>query len=1038
MWFTRVSIDHPILSVMAMLALIVLGAFSYSRLQVEEFPDVKFPVIVISTTYKGASAEVVESDISRKVEEALSTSAGLKNLYSYSYQGRSVVVAEFHLRVNPEIAVQDVREKIAVVKATLRKEIDEPIISRINPDDRPLVSIAITSDHLPLRELTTRAEHYFRKQYQMITGVGQVNVIGGIRREIHVLVRSDAMRNFGVGVEQIIRSLRDENQDIAAGTLVLHTQERQVEIHSRLQTPQAFANIVVAKRGDTPVLLGQLALIVDGEAQRETISRVNGKHAITIDVLKAHEGNAIETAALIRKRTAELVKELSSEGIHFAIINDTSVSVKNALHSVRNNLIEGIVLTVFIVFLFLGSWRSTVITAVTLPVAVLGTFWFFLLAGFTINLITLLALSLSIGLLVDDAIVVRDNIVRHAAMGKTAYQAAMDGTREIALAVFATTMTVVAVFLPIGFMGGIIGRFFASFGLTVTVAVLLSMLVSFTLDPMLSSIWGNPTTNLPSQRGWFRYPLEHFGRLLDSLSLWYVKFTQWSLGHRQIIIAIAGGASVSGMLLLIVVEKEFIPQADMSHLQVRFDVMEGASLEYTEAKLAQVESALHEFPGVMGMYSNVNIIGSFGKNAVNVDIQFMPRAERSQSIHDLIPLLRERLKRIGGISIKGISIPGGPTGSSKPIYLSLKGKDFGELSRITDSIIPRLSEISGIVDLDTSLRATKPTLLVEMHRDTLARVGLSSNGVGNTIRALIADDTATTWLSPEGDVYDVKVKLASGGHITREDVEQLPFASSSLEQATGRPIMIPLKHVANLRDVEGPSQINRRSLLREVAITANLDGRSLGAVSADIEKIIATTVLPAGYHLEISGASEDMAESASYALSALLLGILFIYMILASQFDSLLQPFAIMLSIPLTLVGVALALVLAGSTLNIFSMIGIIMLMGLVTKNAILLVDFINKARKNGSDRTTAILEAARIRLRPILMTTFAMVFGMLPLAFTFGEGAEQRAPMAHAIIGGVIASSLLTLVVIPVVFTYCDDIGTKARHLLRKRKQVQ
>ncbi len=1034
MWFTRVSIENPVFASMAMLALIVLGAFSYSRLQVEEFPDVKFPVVVVSTTYTGASAEIVESDISRKVEEALSTSAGLKNLYSYSYQGRSVVIAEFHLSVSPEIAVQDVREKIAVIKATLRKEIDEPIISRINPDDRPIVSIAITSDHLPLHALTTRAEQYLRKQYQMLTGVGQVNVIGGIRREIHILVRSDALRNFGIGVEQIIRSLRDENQDMPAGALVLHTQEKQVVLHSRLQTPQAFADIVVAKRGDTPILLGQLALVVDAEAKRDTLSRVNGKPAITLDILKGHQGNTIETADLIRSRTTELAKELALEDIHVAVIRDMSVSVKNALHSVRNTLIEGLVLTVFIVFLFLGSWRSTVITGMTLPVAVLGTFWFLLLAGFTINLITLLALSLCIGLLVDDAIVVRENIVRHLAMGKTAYQAAMDGTREIALAVFATTMSVVAVFLPVGFMGGIIGRFFASFGLTVTVAVLLSMLVSFTLDPMLSSIWGNPTTSLPSQRGWLRYPLERFERLLDSLSLWYMQLTRWSLEYRKTVISIAGCASVAGMLLFIVVGKEFIPQADMSHLQVRFNVLEGASLEYTEAKLAQVESALHEFPEVMETYASVNVSGAVGKNAAIIDIQFIPRAQRSQSLNNLIPFLRKRLKSISGISVKGIIIPGGPTGANKPIYLSLQGKDFSELKRITDSVISRLGQIPGIVDLDTSLRSAKPTLFVDIHRDTLARVGLSTNSIGNTIRALIADDTATSWLSPEGDIYDVKVKLASGGRITREDVEQLPFQSSNIEPKTGRPIMIPLKQVANLRDVESLSQINRRSLLREVAITANLDSRSLGSVSADIEKIIAATTLPPGYRLEVGGASEDMAESAGYALSALLLGILFIYMILASQFGSLLQPFAIMLSLPLSLIGVALALVAAGSTLNIFSMIGIIMLMGLVTKNAIMLVDFINKARKNGSDRTTAILEAARIRLRPILMTTFAMVFGMFPLAFTLGEGAEQLAPMAHAIIGGVIASTLLTLIVIPVVFTFCDDIGTKARVMLQNR----
>jgi hydrophobic/amphiphilic exporter-1 (mainly G- bacteria), HAE1 family len=1037
MWFTRVSISHPVFATMLMLALMVLGLFSSQRLTVEELPDVKFPVVVVNTTYPGASPEIVESDVSRKVEEAISAVSGLKNLYSFSYEGLSVVVAEFVLTVNPEVAVQDVREKVAAVKRAFRKEVDEPTISRFNPDERPIVSVALTSDTVSLRDLTTRADHYVQKQYQTIKGVGNVTLVGGTKREVQVLLKPEAMYTLGVGADQVVAALKAENQELPAGSLVVRGGEQLVQIQGRLPTPAAFERLIVTQRNGQPIYLGQLATIRDGEAERESVALVNGQTALTLDIIKVQGGNTIEVADLVRAKTAQLAGELALEGIRVTTLNDGSTGVRRSLSGVRENLLEGAALTVAIVFLFLGSWRSTVITGLTLPVALVGTLFFIYLAGFTVNVMTLMALSLCVGLLVDDAIVVRENIVRHAAMGKSAHQSALDGTGEIGLAVFATTMSIVAVFVPVGFMGGIIGKFFYQFGLTVTAAVLISMFVSFTLDPMLSSVWRDPHAHGRKHGGWVGPLLDWFEAWMDGMVEFYTRVIRWALGHRKSVLLIAAASLLGAFALVLVVGGEFVPEPDLSRLRVRFDVAEGAALDYSEAKARQVETALREFPEVVETYASVNVGGSLGKNAAVIDLRLTPRAERSRTQKQLVPLLRERLARIAGIRLKAIIVPDGPGGGEKPIYLSIQGGDFAELKRIAAQVTEKLARIRGLADVDLSLKEAKPTLDVRLNRELAAQAGLSVERIGLALRPLIAGDAATTWKAPDGENYDVRVRLAPGERETAADLVALHFAGST-DPATGRPRMIPLAQVAEVRATLGPTQINRRALAREIALTAGLAGRPLAEVSGEIAAALKDIPLPPGYRFDLGGASKDMAESGGYAVSALLLAVVFIYMVLASQFGSFVQPLAIMSSLPLSLIGVMAALFVAGSTLNIFSIIGVIMLMGLVTKNAILLVDFVNHLRGGGMERAAAIVEAGRVRLRPILMTTFAMVAGMAPLVLTSSEGAEQRAPMAHAIIGGVITSTLLTLIVVPVVFTYLDDWAARVgRRLARERSRL-
>jgi HAE1 family hydrophobic/amphiphilic exporter-1 len=679
-----------------------------------------------------------------------------------------------------------------------------------------------------------------------------------------------------------------------------------------------------------------------------------------------------------------------------------------------------------------------VITGLTLPVALIGTFLFMDMFGFTINMITLMALSLCVGLLIDDAIVVRENIVRHAGMKvngkfKDHKTAALDGTAEIGLAVLATTFSIVAVFLPVGFMGGIIGRFFHQFGITVTAAVLISMFVSFTLDPMLSAIWPDPDVHGKShdqaRKGIYANTigrvLEQFEKGVQWFSAQYQVMLRWSLKHRMKTLMIAVLTFVLGLAIPLsgLIGTEFVPQADYSETGVTFYTPVGSSLELTESKVHQVEAVLKEFPEVLDTYSTVNTGSAQGKNYVTIFIRLVARKDRTRSTAQMSIPLRNRLTQLAGITVTHIGALDGVGGDNKQLRLSLQGPDLAQLAKLSEQAQRRLLAIPGFVDLDSSLKAQKPTISITPKRDLGADLGVGVAQIGATLRPLLAGEAATTWRAPDDENYDVSVRLAPSDRDNVEDLSRL-MLSSSQNNADGSPKMVALRQVADIKASTGANQINRRDLTREVELSANVVGRSAGQVSADVKKTLDAMQWPPGYRYKMGGATKNMTESFGYAVSALALAVIFIYMILASQFSSFLQPIAIMSALPMTLIGVFLALMMFRSTVNIFSIIGIIMLMGLVTKNAILLVDFANQMRTEGMARTEALLEAAHVRLRPILMTTLAMVFGMLPLALALSEGSEQRSPMGQAVIGGIITSSLLTLVVVPVIYSYLDDLS--------------
>jgi hydrophobic/amphiphilic exporter-1 (mainly G- bacteria), HAE1 family len=1034
MWFTRVSLQNPVFATMMMLALMVLGIFSYQRLKVDQFPSIDFPVVIVVTDYPGASPEIVETEVSKKIEEAVNSIAGINALTSRSYEGSSVVVIEFQLNINGRKAADDVREKVASVRPNLRTEVKEPRVLRFDPSARAVWSVAVLpSDSTNGKamsgvELTNWADQNLKKRLENVRGVGSVSLVGATKREINIYLNPQALEAYGISGEQVANAIRNENQDLPVGAVRSLAQERVVQVQSRVQRPEDFAKIIVARKASAAITVGQLARISDGAQEAENLALFNGERTLLLSVQKSQDENTIDVVDGLKKTIAEMEKQLPP-GVKLQEIQDNSRSIRVSVNNVRQTLIEGAFLTILIVFLFLNSWRSTIITGLTLPIALIGTFLFMQIFGFTINMITLMALSLCVGLLIDDAIVVRENIVRHIQMGKSPYQASLDGTQEIGLAVLATTFSIVAVFLPIGFMGGVIGKFFHEFGITIVAAVMISMFVSFTLDPMMSSIWHDPAID---QHGkpfvpvtWYDKTIGRvthaFERGTDRLGDGYQSILRWSLQWKKTTMLLAFGVFAVSIGMVRLLGTEFVPKADFGESNISFYTPVGSSLEATEAKVRQVEAIIRERPEVRYTLSTINTGNAQGKIYANVYVRMSNRKERALSVDQISAQLRERLSKIAGITVTQAGTLDA-VGGNKQIEFALKGSDLKELERLSVQVMAKLRDIPGLVDLDSSVKPAKPTIEVDVRREVASDLGLTSAQIGSSLRTLVAGQTVGNWRAPDDLTYDVNVRLAPDARNTPQDLERMPFALGT--NADGSSRVVRLNQVASVRESTGPNQINRRDLTREVAINANVFGRAAGDVSADIRKALDEISMPPGYSYQFGGSTKNMQESFGYAVSALALAIIFIYMILASQFKSFLQPLALMTALPLTLIGVVLALLLFRSTLSMFSVIGVIMLMGLVTKNAILLVDFAIRSREQGMERAEALLLAAKVRLRPILMTTLAMIFGMVPLAFALSEGSEQRAPMGQAVIGGVITSSLLTLVVVPVAYCYMDDLA--------------
>jgi HAE1 family hydrophobic/amphiphilic exporter-1 len=1069
MFLSDVSIKRPVFATMLMVALVVLGIVSYKRLAIDEYPDLTYPVVIVNTTYPGASPEVMVREVSKPVEEAVNTVQGIREVTSTSLEGASVIRVLFNLGVNVDIARQDVQEKVARIRRQLPQDVEDPIIRTFDPNSSPIVSIAVQSDERSIRELTDLADEVISTRIEAIPGVGGVNLSGGNRRQIKVQLDPDAMRSYGVSPEQVIQALQRENQEVPAGRVRAGSTEQLVRITGRIVDPMAFNDVTVSVRGGVPVKIRDIGMTVDGAEERRTGAEIDSVPAVSLDVLKISGSNTVAVADSVKAAVNDLGNSLPPD-VKMTVVRDDSKRIREAVSAVQHELALGAVLTILIVYLFLNSWRSTVITGLTLPISIISAFFIMWVFDFTVNTMTLLALSLSIGLLIDDAIVVRENIVRHLEMGKDHYRAAKEGTDEIGLAVIGTTLAVMAVFIPVAFMGGMIGRIFFQFGVTVAFAVLVSLFVSFTLDPMLSSVWYDPeiesggkdaahralheevgggrsevgggvvpTSHLrrPTSRRINpirRFALafnERFDRLGDRYPGWLAK----ALSRRAVVLAGAGVSIVIAILLVPKLGFTWMPEVDSGEFNVSFRVPPGSRIEYTMEKGREIASFLKTQPDVEFTYLSAG--GGFRgtPNNGSIYVRLRPKSERDKPMAELQNELRGKLRQIPGVQpqISGQSSIFG--GRGQPIRINVQGPEHSRVKLAAERVLEAVRTVPGVAEPNSSEEGNIPQLDVRVNRQEAWRSGVGVGSIASTLAPLFAGQRATEWEDQQGYSHDVVVIYPDSMRTSATDVGGIPVLSQNSDPITGRGTMIPLSQVAEVHAGVGPQQIERRSLEQQVSIGAGvLPGYAMGDVANEVKKAIAQVGLPPGYRTVFTGDVQNLEETKGYVLEALLLAVVFIYLILASIFGSFTQPLSIMLALPLSFIGVALALLLTRGNLNVMTMIGIIMLMGLVVKNGILLVDFTNHQRAEGLDRNAALLSAGRIRLRPIIMTTVAMIFGMLPLAFALGEGSEARAPMARAVIGGLVTSTLLTLFVVPVVYTLLDDAGV----WLRRRRAAR
>jgi HAE1 family hydrophobic/amphiphilic exporter-1 len=1047
MFLSDVSIKRPVFATMMMVALVVLGVVSYKRLAIDEYPDVTYPIVIVQTSYPGASPEVMMREVSKPIEEALNTVQGVKEIGSTSLEGVSIVRLQFNLGVDVGGAQQDVQAKVARIRRTLPQDIRDPIIQHFDPNDAPIMSIALQSKERPIREITDLASEVVQARIEAIPGVGGVNIVGGNRRQIRVQVDPDAMRAYGLSPAQLSAALQRENQEVPAGRIERGATERLVRVTGRIVDPKAFADIPVAVRGRTPVRIGDVAQVVDGAENRRTAAEIfadtaTSAPAVSLEVLKISGSNTVQVADAVRQVVGDLEQQLPGD-IRMTIIRDDSRRIRESVADVQITIVLGALLTVAIIYLFLNSWRSTVITGLTLPVSIISAFFIMWVFHFTVNTMTLLALSLAIGLLIDDAIVVRENIVRHLEMGKSHDVAAREGTDEIGLAVISTTFAVIAVFIPVAFMGGIIGKIFFQFGVTVAFAVLVSLFVSFTLDPMLSSVWVDPEVEHAAGKGGRqvsdqRRKANPIRRVAFVFNDWFERVADryphglaWALGHRLTVLAIAASTIVTSFIIIPRLGFTWMPDVNGNEFSVSFRTPPGSRLDYTLDKGREIAAFLEKQPEADFVYLSVG--GGFRGTPNQGNVFVALKHDRKRSLFEIQNDLRGKLRQIPGVrpSITGQSSIFG--GRRQPIIVNVQGPEASRLKDAAQRTLEAIRSVPGVAEPNSSEDGDIPQLDVRVDRQEAWRAGLGVGSVASTLQPLFNGQRATTWEDPQGFSHDVVVLFPDSLRGSADDVARLPVASTFSDPRNGLPSMVPLAQVAEVRAGVGPQQIERRQLEQQVQLsTGVLPGYAMGDVARNVQKAIESVGLPPGYHAVFTGDVQNLEETKGYVLSALLLAVVFIYLILASLFGSFLQPLAIMLALPLSFIGVALSLLVTRGNLNVMTMIGIIMLMGLVTKNGILLVDFANQLRAGGEDRTKSLLSAGRIRLRPIIMTTVAMIFGMLPLALAIGAGAEARAPMARAVIGGLITSTLLTLFVVPVMYTFLDDLGAWATARLR------
>ena len=1028
MFLSDLAIKRPNVTVVTMLALVVFGVFAFWALKVDEYPDVAEPVIAVSIVYPGASPEGVERELLDPIEEAISGASGIDKISSTAQDGFAQIIIFWNHDKDLNQASQDIRDSISKIRDELPPEMKEPVLSRFDPGELPIVSVILSSQQLAAAELTAVADPEMVKALRAVPGVADVRLQGKVEREMTIELEPQQLDAAGITVADVVQAMQAQNLAAPVGRVNDALSERTIRLKGRLADARDFDQVVVAERDGRLVRLSEVGRAVDATEEPRTLALFNGQQSVGLDVVKAKGYSTADVAAKVNAQVEELRQTLPA-GVDMSVIRDAGERVERSVGDVQMALIEGALLTVLVVFLFLNSWRSTVITGLALPVSVISSFvavWAF---GFTLNSMSLMGLSLAIGILIDDAIVVRENIVRHVHMGKDHYTAAREGTSEIGLAVAATTFSIVAVFIPVGFMSGVAGQWFKPFALTIACSVLVSLFVSFSLDPMLSAYWPDPHVE-EHKKSWITRVLDRFNNWFNGLAERYQRVVGWALDHRAATMAIAALAFFGAIF----VQYQwggagFMPVSDNSELNMLVETQPGSSLAYTRLKAEEAARIARGYPEVKYTYTTIG--GDSGAvDTASVYVKLIPKAERETSQEEVGQRLRGDVTRLAGATTSVFT--GWLNGNFKQIQLELRGRDSKELTRLAESMLPLVKKVPGAVDVGLSTRGQKPELEVELQRGLASSLGLSVGQVAQSMYPAFAGLDAGDWVDPTGETRDVVVRLAPEARQRAADLARLPLAV----QGPDGPMSVPLGQVATIKEGLGPAAINHLDSNRVVILQANVSGRSLNEVLTEIQTNLETVQLPPGYRITQGGEAKDQAEVFGKIFAALGIAVVLMYLILVMQFGSFLDPIAIMLSLPLSLIGVVLTLIITGDTINIMSLIGVILLCGIVAKNAILLIDFAKWGRERGMSRREALIEAGRIRLRPILMTTFALIAGMVPIALGRGEGADWRAPLGRAVIGGTLTSTLLTLLVIPTVYEILDEWKEGLLGLFKRRSR--
>ncbi len=1033
MRLSDLCIRRPVFTSMLIVSLVVLGLASYRDLGLDAFPRVEFPTITVTTTLEGATPEEVESQITKPIEEVVNTISGIDELRSTTKEGISQVFVTFVLEKPVEVAANEVRDKVATILSQFPPGTDPPIIEKLDPDATPILAIVVSGRRSP-REITELADKRIKRQIETVNGVGSLTFVGDRKREIQIQLDADKLAAHGLTVEEVKQAVQQQNVEIPGGRITKGGREEGLRTLGRIEQVEDFSRLIVANVKGAPVRIADIGRAEDGIEEPRTLSRLNGENAVSLLIRKQSGTNTVQVVDRVRRRLAEIRPSLPPD-VRVVEVRDLSRFIRRSMKEVQEHLILGGILASIVVYCFIRNLRAALIAALAIPTSIIGTFTLLKYMGFTLNNQTMLGLSLSVGIVIDDAIVVLENIFRYMEEeGVGPMEAAQQATREIGLAVMATTLSLVVIFLPVAFMSGIVGRFFNSFGLTASFAILVSLLVSFTLTPSLASRFLKPSAPSGAARGRAGAASKQTG-LYAGLDRGYDWLLRWALGHRKTVVALTVLVVASTVAIFPYVKKEFVMDDDMSEFEVVLETPSGSSLEKSDAILRGVEVELRKLPGVETLFTTIGVQGQNVTNVTDASVyvglsHLSKRPERQQEIMQMARVALRKYPDLR-VSVQQISLISGGGFKQTPFNLVIRGPELDRLDRYAQAVMARLRADPGFVDLDTSLAARRPEVRVHIDRQRAADLGIRVAAIAGSLRTLVGGEKVSTFR--EGDEqYNVRLRLL-------QDYRQSPQVISQvmLRGSGGR--LIRLNNLTDFSPGKSPGQIERYNRDRQTTIVANLFNKPLGAAMTQGEAAVREARLLPGYSTTYLGRGKLMGEAAQNFLIALVLSLCFIYMVLAAQFESFVHPVTIMLSLPLTLPFGLLTLAATGQSLNLNSVIGLFLLMGVVKKNSILQVDYTNTLRQRGMERLHAIIEANHTRLRPILMTTFSIIFGMVPIAFGRGDGAAGRASMATVVIGGQMLSLLLTLVATPVFYSLFDDLGTPRwlRALLRAPASV-